>query len=322
MSRPAVLTLAVEVAALGLAVLKADRPDREDKPADEGPPNTYGLPEGDDIRAELVRWFRRQMRDLLGTIPEIGAPLPHEFADLADYTDPMASAMTPLLSAYWAEAGKEARARIGLDPAAWRVTDPHLRDKIRRAAFAFCDATNQTTSLQLQDALDALRVELTEGLVTHGESIPELTKRVQGVFDQADTWRARRIAASEASRATHAAEYESAKESGIVAGFEILISEDACEVCQQIAAEVKRVRLGERIAIIGNNPTYRNVYFPPFHPHCACSMAQVLTPDMGGPAAPEWGTTLNQPDGAGYEDARIEPRPDLRKPAMKPGKQA
>ena len=47
-----------------------------------------------------------QAKRILGTIPAIGAPLPQTFPAMTDYTDPMATAMTPILSLYWDEAGK------------------------------------------------------------------------------------------------------------------------------------------------------------------------------------------------------------------------
>lgn len=289
-------------------VVKA--PPRE-PPAD--PPNTYDLPEGEDVAAELIRWFRRQLADLLGTVPTIGADVPLVFPDLADYDDPMAAAMTPLLSAYWDQGGRQVRERLGLDPDAWQVTNPHTRAKIEQAALAFCNATNRTTSQNLNDALAALRAELAEGIVERGDSLPELRKRVQTVFDKAEAWRAQRIAASEASRAVHAAELQSAEESGVVAGMEWLASEDACDVCQQIAREAGIVRLGHAFAHIGTNPHYSRILHPPAHPGCQCSMVEVLRPEYGGPENPEFKPALDQPQGD-PEGKPVEPRPEARKP--------
>ena len=74
----------------------------------------------------MKRWFNKQLKTMLGVIPEIGAPLPASFPPLTDYDDPMASAMTPVLSGYWDEGGKVTRAKLGLDPEKWEVHDPHL----------------------------------------------------------------------------------------------------------------------------------------------------------------------------------------------------
>lgn len=283
-------TLALAAASAALAGLVLTRKP----PKDEG--NTYGLPDGEPIRLTLKQWFKRQRKEILGSIPTIGADLSGEFPSLSDYDDPMASAMTPILGLYWDESGKKVRERLGLDPDEWKVTDPKLEEKIRRASLTFCEATNATTSLNLDEALRKLREELVSGLLGEGETLRELTDRVNSVFDQAEEWRAFRIARTEAARAVHAAQLESAIESGVVAGLEWLVSGDACPLCIQIAAEVKQVKLGQKFAVKGDHPDYRDIRHPPAHPGCMCTALEVLLPEYGGPESPEWGATLDQPD--------------------------
>ena len=288
MKRRTVLTLATATAAIAeVVLLRATKTTTAQ--------NTYGLPIGTPITKELRKWFAEQRAMVLGTLAKLGVELPAKFPPLTDYNDPMASAMTPMIGAYWDEAGKKTRQRLGLDPDAWKVTSPHLKDRIHGAAMAFCQSTNQTTSLQLDQALKKLRTELEKGLLEEGESLDELTKRVESVFDQAQTWRARRIAATEAARAVHAAQEQAAIESGVVAGFEWLISGDACSLCQKIAAEAKMVKAGDAFAKIGHNPHYSEVRHPPAHPSCQCSLVEVLTPEYGGPDNPQWAKTLDQP---------------------------
>jgi hypothetical protein len=253
------------------------------------------LPTGTPITARLIQFLDRQMEAVLGTVKSHGAKLPAKFPPMTDYDDPMASAMTPLIGAYWEESGKKAMARLGLDPDEWKVTNPHLKAKIEQAALAFSHSTNATTDLQLDAALAKLRQELAKGLVEEGESIDELTKRVRGIFASAKEHRARRIAATEAARAVHAAQEEAALESGVVAGLEWLVSEDACPLCKQIASEVRMVPLGQDFATIGDNPHYKDVAHPPAHPSCQCAMVEVLKPEYGGPKKPKWGTPLDQP---------------------------
>ena len=289
--RPA---LAVTLAAIeaGMAVLRARTPGTPPGDADDPhEANTWDLPDGNPIRRRIKQFARRQLRKILGTVPEIGAPLPPAFPPLADWTDPMASAMTPLISAYWDEAGKTTRARLGLDPDAWEVHDPRLHEKIRGAALAFCAETNATTDGDLAAALDRLRDELAAGLVDAGEAIPELTARVQAVFTRLSTWRAEMIARTEAARAVHAASLESARESGVVAGKKWLVSAGSCPKCQAIASEVNGERgipLDQPFASgVGKDPAYANVPHPPLHPHCRCSLVFVLSPEYEGHLAEE-----------------------------------
>lgn len=283
-----------KLAALGITTYALERLTRDSPPQE--PDNTYGLPDGQPIRKTLKQWFKIQAKDILGQIPSIGAPLPTHFETLADYNDPMASAMTPILSTYWQESGEKTQERLGLDPDDWKVSSPHLKRKIQTAALDFCDETNSTTSLLLEEALTRLRQELMQGLVDEGESIPQLRDRVQKIFDAAEEWRAERIARTEAARAVHAAQLESAKQSEVVAGLEWLVSADACPICMQIAAEVRQMPLGQSFAVVGNNPTYQHIKHPPAHPHCMCAAIEMLKPEYGGPENPTWGQTLVHPD--------------------------
>ena len=302
-------------------------PPRVDPNDDDGgneEDNTYGLPKGRPIKKNLIKWFRKQKKQVLGTIETLGVPL--SFPSLGDFDHPMGQAMTPILGAYWDEAGQKTMERLGLDPEDWRVTNPHLHQQIQTAAFQFCRETNQTTTMQLNHALAKLREEMTAGLVTEGESVAELTKRVKTVFRGAETWRARRIAQTEASRAVHAAQLEADKQSGVVAGLEWLISADACPLCQQVAAEAKRVQLGQAFAVVGDNPDYSTVRHPPLHPHCACAVTEVLKPEYGGPENPDWAAPVEQPGGDGYgpegsKTANVpEPEPEkLGQPERRPG---
>ena len=287
--------------------------------------NTYGLPDGAPISAELREWLRKQREAVLAAIPD--DTIPTAFPDLTadQWTDPMAKRMTPLLGAYWSESGKEVFSRLGLDPDEWRVTNPHLEATIRGQALAFCQSTNDTTSKRIGDALRDLRAELTKGMVEEGESVRELTKRVQYVFENLSKSHATMIAATEASRAVHAAELAADVESEVVAGVELLLSSDACPLCRKIATECKRVRLGDDFAVIGSNPNYRNIKHPPIHPHCQCTMIEVLKPEYGGPLAPDWGQTLQQPQkGLGGEYVppphKPVPKPEPDRPKPRPTK--
>jgi hypothetical protein len=172
------------------------------------------------------------------------------------------------------------------------VTDPHVADAIDRAALAFCETTNQTTSKAIGEALADLRRELKTGIVDHGESLDQLTKRVKSIFTEASDDRARMIAASEASRAVHMAQLESARESGVVSGARWLLSSDACPQCHRIAATAGTVPLGADFAVIGDHPVYKNIKHPPGHPACQCSLELVLIESLAD------GSAAVQPDEA------------------------
>ena len=302
---------------------------RSDRDIDGGPgdderghveANTYGLPAGTPIKHSLIEWYDHIAKEVLESIPDTGVELPASLAPIADYDDPMASAMTPLLSPMWDESGKRTMARLKLDPDEWRVTSPKLHSAIHSQALTFCSSTLKTTSKDLHTVQARLREELKAGLIDEGESLRELRKRVQSVFEGMRDWKAAQIAATEASRAVHSAQLMADEESDVVAGVELLLSSDACPLCRKIATEAKRVRLGHAFAVVGHNPDYKNLRHPPLHPHCQCAMIEVLKPEFGGPENPEWSKTLDQPQrglGDDYEPPKgqtvPEPEPDRLK---------
>lgn len=264
--------------------------------------NTYGLPDGESIAKELALWYRRQRKEILKYIPYpseiLPVVLPVQFPSLTGrvWVEPMAHSMVPRLAPLWEDSYRAAWARIERKRAVDEgIVNPHLRTAIEQQAFAFCRKTNESTSLKLEDALAQLKDELINGLVDQGDSIRELTRRIRDIFDSLEESSAKRIAQTEASRSVHTAQEMAAVESGVVIGKELLVSSDACPICQKVATEAKQVRLGQAFAIIGNHPDYATIMMPPIHPNCRCSAVDILLPEYGGPADVEWAATLVQP---------------------------
>ncbi len=265
--------------------------------------NTYRLPEGKRLRLALRDWFREQRKAVLafyrtGVIerkdddPEGGLWELPEWDEFGLGEEEMAAQMTPLITAIFEEQGREFLINLGLDPEAWEVTSPYLEDVVRRLVLDFCRATNETTSREIGEAIRLTREALHEGLVSRGESVDRLARRIGEIFDNAELWRARRIAQTEAIRAAHAAQEQAGIASEVVVGWQWLASEDACPMCLTIARRCKFVRLGQPFAVIGDHPDYSVVKFPPAHPGCRCSRVEVLDIDE----EPEWGQTLIQPE--------------------------
>jgi hypothetical protein len=280
MNRPDALRLANAALAAALLARKVHVPG--DVPEDHED-NTFGLPGGAPIRRTLRRFFREQLKRIAGFVGKIGVEIPAVFPSLADYDDPMASAMTPILGVYWDRAGKALNGRLGLDPDEWRVTDPNVHRAIAHQSFAFCSKTNATTDRLLSTALEDLRREFHEGLVTRGDTVEQLTARVQSVFVHASKDRARRIAQTEASRAVHDASEMSAIASGVVASKRILLSANSCPLCVRVAAEARAIPLGGTFATVGHSAEYANIRMPPIHPFCRCSVGYDLTAESAPP---------------------------------------
>jgi hypothetical protein len=265
--------------------------------ADKAEANTYGLPTGEAIRKELARRFRSQRNrtlvDLGVGTKELGPGFAWDVPDYRADTPAWVEAIVPILEVLWEDAGDAAYLRVGLDPADWSVTNPELAPAIRSQAFDLCDATNATTHLEVEAAYQGLRDKLQSGLIDEPAATEGLVGLVREVFLDAATWRARRIATTEASRAVHAAELMAARRSGIVIGFRWLLSSDACPLCQRVAAEVGAVRLGEPFAVTSDHATYGLAYHPPLHPHCQCTVESIVDPAYSGEAPPDFGGALD-----------------------------
>lgn len=275
---------------------------------ESGEKNVYRLPRGEKLRRAMRDVFRDQRSKILAYLRtgrkdgHVG-PLPAAWPDWHDFglgALDVAERMTPLLRLTWDAAGSKFTSQVGLDPDRWDVTNPHTARMIEEAALAFADSTNRTTSLSLDRALARTREELHQGVVVEGESVSKLTKRIQAIFTGAEKYRARAIAQTETSRAVHAAQEQAAIQSGVVTGFEWLLSGDACPICIAIAARCPAVRLGHAFAVIGDNPHYSQIKFPPAHPHCNCTVVEVLDIDE----QPAWHDTLHQPEAATEDEHR------------------
>lgn len=198
-----------------------------------------------------------------------------------DWTDVLHAACQPLIEVYFDEAAGRFLNRVGASPDLFKVVNPYLSMAADKLTLDFCKETNQTTRLQLGEALEETREAVRHNLI-EGDGMPELTEKVEAIFDQAETWRAKRIAVTESSRSIHQAELMSATASGNVAKMVWLASADACdEICMPIVeANPEGVVPGQPFAIgVGKNPKYSTIYAPPAHPGCQCSTTVQLTED-------------------------------------------
>jgi hypothetical protein len=264
-----------------LRALKAHIPG--DVPEDHED-NTFGLPDGAPIRKKMRAFFQDQLKQIVGEVPTLGRPLDDPLPRFSSWTEPMASAMTPLLGVYWDRAGKSLRSRIGLDPTDWRVTDPNVHRAIQDQAIRFCRKTNATTDLGIAEARDAVREQIARGLIGEGETVDQLTNRIRGIFTRASKSRAEMIGRTEASRAIHEATIQSARQSRVVGRKHWLLSANACPYCKAIAAEhPEGISLDSQFGVRGNDPDYSSIHYPPLHPNCRCSMTFELIDEPDQP---------------------------------------
>jgi len=148
--------------------------------------------------------------------------------------------------------------------------DPRVLRAVDRATLQFCEETNDTAVGELKESIRKLRSLLKRGL-EEGKAVAQLAREVKRIF--ADPSRAWRIAATESSRAVHGGALFNAKESKLKLRKEWLASSDACELCLELDGLQKE--LDEPFVVDGTG-LYAKILHPPRHPHCWCTMSEVL----------------------------------------------
>lgn len=244
------------------------------------------LPSGKELAAVLQTFFARQRKEVFRSLRKsyesaiakgIKADLPNEFIDLADWDRELYEDSQPLIEMYFAnqyeDAAKDLIARAGISNEVFNVTNPQLRAAIKKLALRFCEETNRTTSMEINDAIKKLRESFEEGL-TSGERMSQLQDRVAEIFDSAEQSRSWRIAQTEASRAHHEGLRAAAKDSGVVKGFRLMLSSGACELCRSLAN--KQIGLDDYFHKDDSAPSEYQQRFVPIHPNCQCAVEQVL----------------------------------------------
>ena len=232
------------------------------------------LPRGTKIKTWLKGVFGEQRAEVLDHFKEKRKDISP--VDLTKWNEAMARKARPLVAIYVDEGGQYLYRRLNVpaDIPDWNIQSPRVQQAIERASMRFCKATNETTTLEINEAIRRLRDEVAEGIVEGPNMLAELRKRVGGIFDNAEQYRATRIANTEASRAVHQGQWLAAKDSEMVEGFKWLMSADACEMCQAVAAEhPDGIPLDGEFA---HDDYVGAVRYPPLHPHCQCTVTEKL----------------------------------------------
>ena len=166
---------------------------------------------------------------------------------------------------------------------AFDVVNPMLEGRIKEQTIKLSEATAATTRKNLEDTTKAIREELVRNQVRGPASVRALTEGIERVFENAEKYRARRIAVTESSRALADADIVAGAASGVVTGFRPLVSADACEICQVYDGDTPT---GESLwgwtSLEDANAqvdSYDNRSLPPFHPNCRCSIEPILITD-------------------------------------------
>jgi len=145
---------------------------------------------------------------------------------------------------------------VGID---FDIDNPRAQRWLGMRLEQYSKDVNDTT-------LKALKGTLREG-VAAGESIPDLRKRVQGVFDGCSRYRAQMISRTETITASGQGSLEAYRQSGVVEKKEWLTAPDACDICLANEADGP-IGLEEKFSSGDSTPTA--------HPNCKCALLPVV----------------------------------------------
>jgi len=145
--------------------------------------------------------------------------------------------------------------------------------------FRYGREVTKTTNKQVENVI-ALGVN-------KGESIPQITERVKGLFDQISKGRAVRITRSETIRAANFATQESYIQSDVVLAKEWLTSLDerVCQYCMPMNGRVVGLKdpyhkFNEKFQGVDGGVlrfNYTEIQYPPLHPNCRCTIIPVVS---------------------------------------------
>jgi HK97 family phage portal protein len=129
-----------------------------------------------------------------------------------------------------------------------------------------------------------LKASLSEG-INAGESIADLSNRVESIFGAASGYRAEAIARTESIKSTTWATVDAWRQSGVVTGYRWVSLPDACQYCAAMNGQILPItdgssyyKVGDTLEVGGQSMTftYDNITGPPLHVNCRCDLEPIL----------------------------------------------
>lgn len=155
--------------------------------------------------------------------------------------------------------------------------NPKVMNALERQRIGSVQSTNS-------DVVRRLRKTLAQGLET-AETIPELRKRVAGVFEGLERYSAERIARTETIWAWNEGAVQGYIQSGVVEKKQWLSAADdrSCDFCPQMDGKIisveayffekgSKFEVGDRTLSF----VYEDVGHPPLHPSCRCCIVPIV----------------------------------------------
>lgn len=183
--------------------------------------------------------------------------------------------MQPFESRTLTSGGKVALGRI--TNREFDVLNPEVMKALEQHRIGAVEGITDTTQKSLRNSLAAGLAE--------GETVPDLRKRVSGVFELASRYRAERIARTETIWAWNEGTLQGYKQSGIIEKKQWLSTEDnrTCDFCPTMDGKIVGIDVyyfdkGDTLKVpTGSLPfKFEPISHPPLHPNCRCTIVPVI----------------------------------------------
>ena len=190
----------------------------------------------------------------------------------------MIAAGSELTEAIYVQFGIDAAKLLGT---AFDSSEERIRKQVDRQMKLMATSVTQTTREKLAKTLKAG--------ITAQESVAELTVRIEDVYEEASTTRARMIARTETVKAANRGNLEAYRQSGVVKKKQWLTSTlpTVCEFCRPLHGRIVDVDAnffskGDVVhGDAGGELTveYDDIDTPDVHPNCACTIVPIVVDD-------------------------------------------
>ena len=180
----------------------------------------------------------------------------------------------PVIEELFLEAGAETYEAMELQ-SQLELTE-EIRKTLTTSVREMAKGVTETTNKFIQDAV-------VEGL-KEGESVAIMRERIVNVFDQAESFRADRIARTEAVRYNTRASEQAFVDSGLVEAKIWKVDGNPCPFCLELSG--KTAPLGQNFLSKGDTLTtsegdsrvidYEDLPAPPLHPNCQCDIVPIF----------------------------------------------
>jgi hypothetical protein len=227
-----------------------------------------------EIRETIITLNGEQKKEVLANIPHaIKAVDPKKLFDLDHWISITTDAMTPIMEGLFESEGKAAAAEIG-KPLLNPISDIAAREALHESIAKMSESYQQTTLAMLESKIN-------DGLAS-GESLADITKTVEEIYEWSDTWRAERISKTEAFRTSNAALKSAWQQSGVVKTIKWYVtSAEPCPFCKEMDGKVINIdqnffNNGESLTVGEGEDAktmsldYGDIGAPPLHPQCMC----------------------------------------------------